>query len=123
MALRRAGYDALAVVNVVRLTAANRSRSADTVWLRRCAWLSQPTPFSSTYETSRVLATSRYRPTTQPHDSVENPRMRTTLIDLFLSLPKLSKSHAGPFGVVCAREMSLPDRVALSESGSSYTSC
>jgi len=33
---------------VVIETAAYRSRSADTVWLRRCAWLSQPTPFSST---------------------------------------------------------------------------
>src|SRR4051812_6338818 len=37
---------------------------------------------------------SRYRPTTHPHVSVENPRMRTTLIDLFPLVLILSKSHA-----------------------------
>jgi hypothetical protein len=61
-------------------SAAYRSRSGDTVWLRRCAWLSHPLPFSSTYVTSRVLAMSRYRPTTHPQDSVLKPSSLTTLM-------------------------------------------
>src|SRR5687767_3524228 len=64
---------------------------------------------------------SRYRPTTQPHDSVENPSMRTTLIDLSPSLPTFSKYRAGQLEDTSAGEAGISDRLALSERGSSYT--
>src|SRR4029078_1011067 len=46
----------------------------------------QPCPFSSTYVTSRWVATSRYRPVTQPHDRVVKASNRTRLI-IGLSAP------------------------------------
>ena len=45
------------VANAIGLTVARRS--AAMVWFRRCPWLPQDLPFSSTYETSRLVATSR----------------------------------------------------------------
>src|SRR5205807_9820947 len=45
------------VANAIGLTVARRS--AAMVWFRRCPWLPQDLPFYSTYETSRLVATSR----------------------------------------------------------------
>jgi len=69
-----------------RFTNRNRDLEArlwrSTRWLRRWAGLPHAWPFSSTYATSRLVATSRYRPTTQPQANVLKPRSRTRLIML-----------------------------------------